>query len=445
MIYVVGIGASGVSSLTERALGVVLRAGLLVGTRRFLGEFPESEAKRVQIAGPLDDVATKIEEFIVAERAAKRRPTVAVLATGDPLLFGIAGFIIERFGKRGVTVLPNLSIVAEAFALIKEPQNGSIVVSAHGRTIEELFGEFEFSDSVRTARKIAIFTDKKNSPGAIAREAIKRGLFKSVDCVAHVIEEIGTKSERVTTGTVAALARRKKFASLNILIFILKSGSKSGAKTDPNGANSIEIAGISPTRTGLPDVFFITSTGMITKSEVRTVALSKLDVRATDVVWDVGAGCGSVAIEAARLASKGMVYAFERHKTRVRDIKKNSIRFGLRNLKIIEGEAPLELRAKKIARPSRVFIGGGGGPGGAGIAAILSAVIKRIEPDGVIVVNCVTLETASSATAYFEKRGWAREVVSVAVTRTKPVGGVNILSALNPVFIITARQTPESA
>ncbi|MBE9527766.1 MAG: cobalt-precorrin-7 (C(5))-methyltransferase, partial [Proteobacteria bacterium] len=156
MIYVVGIGATGALSLTERALGVVNKAGLLVGTRRFLGEFRESKAARVAIRGPLDAVAKEIEEFIATERAAKRRATVVVLATGDPLLFGIAGFIIERFGKKGVTVLPNLSIVAEAFALIKEPQNGSIVLSAHGRTVEELFGEFPPEGCVATGRKVAI-------------------------------------------------------------------------------------------------------------------------------------------------------------------------------------------------------------------------------------------------------------------------------------------------
>ncbi|MBE9529531.1 MAG: precorrin-6Y C5,15-methyltransferase (decarboxylating) subunit CbiT, partial [Proteobacteria bacterium] len=265
----------------------------------------------------------------------------------------------------------------------------------------------------------------------------------------YVIEEIGTKNQCVTSGTVAALAKRKKFAPLNILVFVPKPVPKSvpkpGPKTKPKTESVKELSGIAPTRTGLPDSLFTSSTGMITKSEVRTVALSKLDVRVTDVVWDVGAGCGSVAVEAARLATRGTIYAFERKKVRVGDIRENSIRFGVANLKVIEGAAPAVLRSAKIVRPSRVFIGGGGGPGGKGIAGILSAVLKRIEPDGVIVVNCVTLETASCTMAYLDKRGWAREMVSVAVTRTKPVGGVNILSALNPVFIITARQTPESA
>ncbi len=435
MIYVVGIGSAGLKSLTPRSLGVIEKAGLLVGTRRFLQEFEESKAERVLIAGGLEAVADKIESFVRRARSGikKKNATVAVLATGDPLLFGIADFIINRFGKRSVSILPNLSIVAEAFALIKEDRNNAVVLSGHGRTIEELFGEFPCSKG----QKVAIFTDAKNSPQVIAREMVERGM---VTYTAYVIEAIGTEAESIGRSRLGALAKRTDFAPLNILILIPKIGSKTGPKVvykiRPGVKSSDkEEVEVSRTRIGLPDRLFTSTTGMITKAEVRVVSLSKLDLRPSDVVWDVGAGCGSVAVEAARIACYGTVYAFEQKRTRAKDISENRRRFGVKNLKLIEGVAPEVLKRSGLERPTRVFVGGGG----TAIESILSIVLKKILPSGVVVINCVTIETASVAFAFLEKKGWSREMVQVGVSRTKPAGILNILSAYNPVFIITGR------
>ena len=406
MIYVIGIGSTGVESLTPRALGVIENAGLLVGTLRFVSEFGESKAKRLLISGGLDSVADKIDAFISRARLKKRSATVAVLATGDPLLFGIADFIIKRFGKSGVTVLPNLSIVAEAFALIKESRNNAVMLSGHGRTIDELFGEFSGSGK---ERKVAIFTDKKNSPAVIARELIERG---NDTYTAYVIEAIGTGAERVKRSTLGALAKGKEFAPLNILILIPK------VKLERKRSGNAEVE-VSGSRIGIPDKLFASSTGMITKAEVRVVSLSKLDLRPTDVVWDVGAGSGSVAVEAARNVSEGAVYAFEIKRNRAGDIRENIRRFGVRNMKLVEGRAPEVLKNRGVPRPTRVFIGGGG----AAIESILSTVLKKILPGGVVVINCVTIETASSAFALLEKKGWSREMVQVGVSKAKPGRG----------------------
>ena len=133
MIYVIGIGADGRGSLSKRALGVIGRAGLIAGGRRHLDEFPGSGARKVAVSADLDGLSGIMERYIRKCRVRRKRAIIAVLATGDPLLFGIGDFILKRFGKKGVEIIPNVSTVQEAFARIKESLNSARVFSVHGK------------------------------------------------------------------------------------------------------------------------------------------------------------------------------------------------------------------------------------------------------------------------------------------------------------------------
>ncbi|HLC19052.1 MAG TPA: precorrin-6y C5,15-methyltransferase (decarboxylating) subunit CbiE [Thermodesulfobacteriota bacterium] len=408
MIYVIGMGIEGRVSLLERPMGIIKRADLVVGVRRHLAQFPEFKGKKVLVTSDLAGI-----ERAIKERTSKRS-TVAVLSTGDPLLFGIGSFIIKKFGRKGVEIIPNVSTAQEAFARIKEEMNGVRLLSVHGQGA----GLEKFLEDVSGEERVAVFTDPENPPSKICRALLKRGV--STNFRAFVCEDLGGPGESVTRGTLASIARKRSFAPLNVLV-LLRDKEAAGKASAPFAHDGF----------GIPDALFSHSSGMITKEEIRVVALSKLRLAKNSVVWDIGSGCGSVAVEAARIASSGRVYAVEKDKKRLRDIKKNRKMFGTENLRVVSGTAPECLEG--LESPGSVFIGGGGGK----IEEILRSVSRRIKKGGPVVVNAVTLETAHRTLAFFKKRGWPSELVLLNVSRAKEVGDLSLLGAHNPVFVIT--------
>ncbi|MFQ5736684.1 MAG: precorrin-6y C5,15-methyltransferase (decarboxylating) subunit CbiE [Thermodesulfobacteriota bacterium] len=403
MIYVIGIGVQGRESLGKRALGIISRSGLLAGGRRHIDEFPAFGGGKVEIKGGLSNVASAIDGFLSGGGK-----TAVVLATGDPLFFGIAGFMIKRFAKRKVEVIPNVSTVAEAFARIKEGWAGAKVVSVHGRDrgLQSLCAEAATHD------RLAVFTDPVNTPARIAAALLERGL---TGFTAHVCEALGTRDERVSSGSLEKVAARKGFHPLNIMILLRKNASPVPAY-----------------RTGIPDGEFAHTGGMITKEEIRVITLSKLGVVAGSVLWDIGAGCGSVAVEAAHAARPATVYAVEKNRGRVKEIRENRKRFGAFNLEVVEGVAPRCIIDAKLPAPDAVFAGGGG----AGLSGILRYSGRRLKKGGRLVVNAVTMESAHTAFEFFKKKGWRRETVVVNLSKAADLGGLSIFRANNPVYII---------
>lgn len=400
MIHVIGIGLKGRESLGKRPIGLIKKATLIAGGRRHLDEFPDSKARKFAIGADLDGLAFEIRQEV------RRKGSVVVLATGDPLLYGAASFIIKRFGKRSVEVIPNVSTVQEAFARIREDMNGVKVLSGHGRnkTPEEV------SLEIAPHERAAVFTDSTNTPSKIARALIDRGM---TGYRAFVCESLGTKKEKIIRGGLPEIAQ-KSFGPLNIMVLIRKKPARPGPAK----------------RFGIPDSLFSHSRGMITKEELRVIALSKLNINNNSVVWDIGSGCGSVAIEASFMTS-GRVYAIEKDKKRATQIKRNKKRFEAEGVEVVEGVAPVCL--KKLPRPDAIFVGGGG----AELGAILSYCARRIRPGGRAVVNAVTIETAHAAFDFFKKLGWEKELLQVSLSRAKDLGKLSLLSANNPVFIIS--------
>jgi len=409
MIYVIGIGLDGAGGLSRKALDVIKKSGLIAGGRRHLEALDGAGGvigERFYITSDLNGLEKAIKDFITDNK----RAAVSVLATGDPLLYGIGDFIIRRFGKKSVKVIPGVSVVHEAFARIKESSAGLKVLSLHGRKADYK----ELSSVIGSNQSVALFTDSRNTPATVARGLMAAGLS---GVRVYVCEALGYKEERVRSGGLKAIARVKDTHPLSIMIFFCYDSS-------PSLNDDI------PLSIGLDDALFRHSANMITKSEIRAVSLSKLAPPPEGIIWDIGSCTGSVAIEAARMSRGGVVYAVEKNKKRVLDIKKNISCFKVKNVQVIVGEAPACL--KGLPAPDAVFIGGGG----AGIKGILSYVYKRIKSGGSIVVNAVTMETAFRALDFFKRKGLKRDLVQLSLSRGKEVAGLNILSACNPVFII---------
>ena len=406
MIYVIGIGLAGKESLSESSVNLIDRAGLLAGGKRHLALFRNFKGPVVAIGADLKGVAGRIKRY---QRGGKRAPVV-VLATGDPSLYGIADFLIKTFGKRAVRVAPNVSVAQEAFARVRENWNGAKVLSVHGRGGRGLGAVVE---ELRALDRAALFTDGRNTPAVVAKALLAAGVTGHT---LYVCEALGTAADERVRKMTLAEASKGKFHPLNVMVFV----------RDKGGVRKRALIGIE-------DKEFARTGELITKQEVRAVTLAKLRLFEGATLWDVGAGTGSVGIEAARLMPEGRVVAFERNRTRVENIKKNVRKFGAVNLDIVKGEAPACLMKKTLPAPDRVFIGGGG----AAVGSILDGLVKKIKKNGVVVVNAVTVGTLTTTVEFFKKKRWDFEVTEVSVARSRKVAAHHIMSAYNPVFIIS--------
>jgi precorrin-6B C5,15-methyltransferase / cobalt-precorrin-6B C5,C15-methyltransferase len=367
-----------------------------VGGRRQLQMFPEHPAERLPIVGRLDAIYERI-----ALELGRRR--VVVLASGDPGFFGIGPLLAERFGRHRVEILPNVGCVALAFARLGESWQDATVVSAHGRPL---------ADVVRWARgatKLAVLTDDVNTPAQIARALLEAG---AEDGAVSVFEHLGGADERAFHGSLETVTTQE-FGSLNVLV------------VSPLSWPPVDQS------FGRPDDELAHDGGLITKAEVRAVALSKLRLRPGDTFWDVGAGCGSVAIEAAGLVPRGLVYAIERRGEQIELLRRNVAATGRGGLvTVLHGAAPAALDG--LPDPDAVFVGGSGGS----LVEILARCHGRLRPGGRLVVNLATVEHLAACLAWGRAVGARPEVVQVAVSRGTEILGFTRFEALNPVFVV---------
>lgn len=184
---------------------------------------------------------------------------------------------------------------------------------------------------------------------------------------------------------------------------------------------------------GIPDALFVRGEVPITKEEIRVISLSKLRLNRDSIVWDIGAGTGSISIESALYCSEGQVYAIEKNPKAVGLLTINSTAFGATNLRIIQGVAPEALES--LPRPDRVFMGGSGEH----TEGILNKVVECMQPPGTVVINSITLETASLALKFLESRGYDVEMICVNISTSKKAGSKTMMIARNPVYILSAK------
>jgi len=387
---------AGWEGFSAKTLEIIGSAEVLVGHQRHLDLFPDFAGTKM-VLGDLSELLAFLKES---------EQRVVLLASGDPTFFGISRFLLRNLPKERLEIFANVTSMQYAFSRIKEPWDDAIFVSVHGRGMNAAV------DKIISAEKACILTDKVNTPAAIARELLSRG---AEGYEAWLCEDLGLPGEKFTRTDLRGLLGTTP-SELNILILI---------KTyEPNLIRYPLI--------GIDDEQFQTSRKLITKQEVRAVTLAKLQLQDDLTLWDIGAGSGSVSIEASNLMPHGRIFALERNPQCVGFMTENLHKFAAHNIKLIEMEAPDGL--DDIPDPDRVFIGGAGG----NLEEIIDVIGKRLKPEGLIVINAVTLETLTKAVEYLEDQGFSTEAVCVNISRTRKLTEYKMFEALNPVYVITA-------
>lgn len=401
MIYLVGAGITGWEGFGSKAREVIAKADLLIGHQRHLDIFPDFSGEKRELPG-----LPEVLEFL---RSTEKR--VVILASGDPNFFGIARFLLRNLPKERIEILPNVTSAQYAFAQIKEPWDDAIFVSVHGRGLKGTI------DRIVAAEKAAVLTDEKNTPAVIAAELLARG---AEGYVVWLCESLGLADEKFTRTDVKGLLELPA-APLNIVIFI-KIWEPTLQQYPLLGIHDDEFAAVKK---------------LITKQEVRAVTLAKLALQDDLIFWDIGAGSGSVSIEASNLLPNGKLFAVEKNPQALLHLRDNLKKFAARNVQLVEAYAPEGLEG--LPDPDRVFIGGSGG----NLEEIINFLDKRLKADGVIVLNAVTLDTLTKAVEFFEDHGYLLEIVCINVARTRNLTEYRMFEAQNPVYIITAKKENE--
>jgi precorrin-6B C5,15-methyltransferase / cobalt-precorrin-6B C5,C15-methyltransferase len=401
VVDIVGVGVC-FSDLSRKCLDIIHDADILVGGRRQLKWFDSHHGKKREIVAPLSRVIEDIRTWMEHKK-------VVVLASGDPLFFGIGQTLIQAIGENNVCIYPNISTMAACFSRLKMPWKQAVVVSLHGKDHTT-----ELSHALRSKKPVFIFTDSKHNPAWIG-EFIHR--TASCEWCMWVFERLGEADERILNISPEK-AVGMQFNEPNAVVLISKLPKKS----------------IYPLHIGAPEHWYEHERGLITKAEVRAVTLSKLRLLPDHILWDLGSGSGSVAIEAAIFVTKGQIVAVEQNNERVTQIRINSEKFGVNHIRIVHAKFPEEIL--DLPAPNRVFIGGGGKD----LNHMLEAVSQKLLPQGRVVVNTVILETMASAMATLGKLGFTTDVVQVQVSHGETMLSGTRFAAKNPIWIISAER-----
>jgi len=397
-IYVIGISPG--SPLPEEIKEVFLRVKRIFASERLyeLLKGYESFSLYMEKAALINNVDKTISTIKAI------RGDVAVIASGDPMFFGIGKRITEEVRGREVLIYPALSSLQLAFSRAGLSWHDAYIVSFHGSQKRQ-WPVADLPLLCERHEKLAILTGGENTPARIA-SSLPRG------STIWIAERLGHEDERVRK-TAPAKVQRMKIKEPNIMIV-----------QNPNAGKASAPA------LGLRENEFRRTEGLITKDEVRAVVLHKLRLPLRGVLWDVGAGSGSVGIEARRLAPGLEVYSIEQNVERAKNISQNAISLKAGDITVITGKAPAAF--KGLPAPDRVFIGGSG----AALPAVIAHVIGHINRDGIIVATAITIESIEAAMAAFKKAGQSPELTQVSVSRSQKVGKGNYMKALNPVFIL---------
>jgi precorrin-6Y C5,15-methyltransferase (decarboxylating) len=313
---------------------------------------------------------------------------------------------VRTLGRAHVRIYPNLTSVAAAFARIGEPWQDVPVVSLHGRRQAA-----QLMQALRTADRIAVFTDPDCSPQWVA-DFLRRNRFH--DCRIGVFEGMGGADEQVSWHTCETMGERE-FITPNMVIL----------KRDPQARLAHAALHL-----GMPETGYVHEKGLITKTEIRAVALARLGLLPQQVLWDLGAGSGAVSCEASLLMPGGRIWAVEKNPARIRQIRANRERWGIFNLTVVEAILPGGLA--QLPDPDRVFIGGAG----QALAETIDLVCQRLRHNGVLVVNTVLMDSLHATVGQLRSKGWDSDVVQVQVSRSRPLAQSDRLQAMNPVWII---------
>jgi precorrin-6B C5,15-methyltransferase / cobalt-precorrin-6B C5,C15-methyltransferase len=404
-VTVVGIGDDGCSSLTSRALEAVASAQWLIGGERQLAFFPQFHGEKVVVKDGLSSLLERIADLSLENN-------VCVLASGDPLFFGIGGLVVKKIGAEHVTVIPHPSSVQWAFARIGQKWDDATVISLHGRK------RSGFLTRLKRHAKVAVLTDPENSPAVLAQWMLAHN---DTAWEAWVCENLCGLDEGIRRFTIQELAACEDIAPLNVLLLLRTDAAWCQPAVIPF-LHEDDFAKRMPKK------------GLITKREVRLLSLAALGLRPDSVVWDIGAGSGSVGIEAAMLAPYGHVYAIEVDPEGVEICRENLVSHGIDNITVLEGRAPEALA--ELEAPDAVFVGGSKGS----MQEIIDVAFERLKPGGRLVVNAITLENVAEAYQAFRTRSLTPDVTLLQVSRAEPLARYMRYEAMNPIQIFAVEK-----
>lgn len=396
MITVVGSGAS---PLPGSVRTLVDQAALVLGNERSLRRLGARNA--IALAG---DLAPALDAIAACEGE------VVVLASGDPGFFGIVRTLAARVGRARLRVLPGISSVAAAFARAGIPWDDALVVSAHGRDHARVI------NACRAHPKVAVLTEPGFGPAELARALASLGRRFLV------AERLGEDGERVVEGGAEEIvAAQWRDPNVVVVFDEDRAIAPKGWAWPPRRT---------PTCWGLAEEQFEREGGMITKAEVRALALARLGPGLGDLLWDVGAGTGSVAIESARFGAAAI--AIDRDTAACERITRNAERHDV-VVQLVCGEAPEVL--KSLPDPDCVYVGGTGGR----FDETLKLVAARVRR--VAIVALAGLERVTSAAELLAEGGLAVETTLVQAARLQGMGKVTRLAPINPVFLVSGART----
>lgn len=389
----IGIGADGKAGLPQQYVQWIEQCDVLVGGKRQLREFADYGKETVVLEGGLRTVVERLQ--------AETRPTV-VLASGDPMFYGIGAYLAK---KLPLEVYPSLSSIQIAFAKANLAWHDAYLTSVHGRSMRGLIQRID------GRKKVALLTDETNSPREIARYLLKYGVH---EYRVFVGESLGAAHERTGWYSLEEAAD-EIFAPLNVMIL---------EQTVPYRR----------TRGNIADHHYYQrkpESGLITKREVRQLTVSALELEEDSVVWDIGTCTASIAIEAGKAAREGSVYAIERHADDLELGRLNALKFRV-DCTFVHNKAPNGM--EEFPNPDAVFIGGTGGS----LEDIIAYCCERLNENGRIVLNAATLENMMDAKKAFEQQGFETDITLIQLSKSKPIAKLTRLKPLNPVFMVTA-------
>jgi precorrin-6Y C5,15-methyltransferase (decarboxylating) len=394
-ITIIGTGLTR-DDISPRALKAIEDANVLIGGRRQLSFFPQHSAEKIETR---KDAAALVKGL----KQRLKRKRVVVLASGDPNFFGIASLFYKNFDKNKITVIPSTTAFQWAFARIKEPWDDAVFISVHGRDMSAL------DKILLTEGTFVVYCDNNKTPAKVASYLTSKDK-KLGACRAWVFDRLGEGDEKIQLGV---LNRFQKLLTSSLAMMIIK---KEKAAEKP--------------ALGIPDKEFYHQGGMITKRDIRILSLSRLNLRNKQVLWDIGAGSGSISIEAASIYPSLSIYAVEEREGRFKELKKNIQKFKLPNIHPVHGRAPDVL--KSLPSPDSVFIGGTGGR----LEQILRLAKRRVPDGGHVVINCVKMETLTFVQKLFKKWQWQYNITAVQISHLSSDTSPEIFKAENPVLIV---------
>ena len=420
-LLLVGMGM-GRDDLSPKVLQWLERAEVLAGGKRHLDSFPEFRGEKVPLASTLEKFFERLDHI-------SRERRTAVLSSGDPFYFGLGRRLVKALGKERIIAFPNITSVQALFARLGEGWENARVLSIHGGSRSPQ--PADWLCAVRSSPKLVLFTDPQHHPGWIAQQLLDAGMAERSLIVA---EDLGLPTENIEHLSLEE-TRSRSFSPLNLVVITavdpaLDPGNRAGtagwkACTPSMASQSFPIF-------GLPESAFEHEAGMITKMEVRAVVLAHLQLKPGLILWDLGAGSGSVSIEAARLVPLQQVVAVEKNRDRCEALRQNVKNLGGPEVQVFCGSAG-DVIDQLPEDPDRVFIGGSGEE----LQGLLERVAGRLRPGGRVVQTVVSLDTLGTVRSFWRGKPFEISVTQLQVNRSTAISESLRFEALNPIFVVS--------